>query len=99
MLKLLLLEWSLANHFPVLDLSFLTYKMGKLYEVASNTVVNIRIMYSNRFLVKTPSVERRVVFVDIGVGLDRWLRDHGPRGIAIELWDIKEAQHQEITVV
>ena len=61
MLKLLLLEWSLANHFPVLDLSFLTYKMGKLYEVASNTVVNIRIMYSNRFLVKTPSVERRVM--------------------------------------
>lgn len=42
-----------------MDLSFLTHKMGKLYEVTSNTVVNIRIIYSNRFLVKTPSVEKK----------------------------------------
>lgn len=43
--------------------------------------------------------EGREVLVDIGVSLDHWLRDRGPRGIAAELWDLKEAQHQEITVV
>lgn len=59
MLKLLYLAWSLANHFPVRDLSFLTHEMGELYEVTSNTVVNIRIIYSSRFLVKTPSVEKK----------------------------------------
>lgn len=56
--KLRLLAWSLASHFPILDLGFLTCHVGKLHEINPDISVDGRIISSNRFLVKATKFEK-----------------------------------------
>lgn len=82
-----LLAWSLASHFPVLDLGFLTCHVGKLHEINPRISVNGRIISSNAFSVNAPKFEKSERWCrSMLEGFDLWLGDHGPRDIETELW-------------